>query len=74
MKNVETIVVKPSDCITKNNSDFLNMSQIEKVAYDDEFDCKCIKLIYEVVNTRVTEMFNTFNKSDNPPLALPDCD
>jgi hypothetical protein len=74
MKNIETLTVDAKDCITKNNADFINMGQVDKVIYDDEFDCKCIKYIYETTNQRITEMFNTFNTSGNPPLQLPESD
>lgn len=74
LKNSETATVLPQNCITKNNSDFFNMTLIENVVYDDAFDCKCIKLIYETVNSKVTDLFNNFKGTNSAPLQLPNSD
>jgi len=71
-KNIETVRANPADCLTRNNADFFHMGLIEKVKYDDEFDCTCVKLIYKTIIDRIVCMFNSFNGTNDPVPEIPD--
>jgi len=71
-QHIETVRARPVDCFTKNNADFFNMGQVEKVKYDEEFEGTCVKLIYKTIIERVVAMINTFNGTNDPVPSIPD--